>query len=134
MARLIYTTLRNALLFFFFVTAINGIKIAGSSNLLSSVVAGLIFGAFIAGIPTVLKFFKLPVTYASTFLLALIFSFIFFFLLYSGVGGFGSVTRSEINLGIGTAPIVLSAIQTLVVSTVVTSLSVVGFQILSRRK
>lgn len=131
--KFIYTTVINALLFFFMVNIFNGIRI-GDGTVAVTIVAGLVFGVFIAAIPTILKFFKLPVTSASTFLVALIVIFIFLFLLYSQFLGMGSLTGTNVLLASGGARINLGAVQTMVAATVFTSLAVLGLEALSKQK
>lgn len=133
MQKFIYLVLRNGLLFYFFVTIINGIRIA-DNNVSSNIIAGLLFGILMASVPSILKFFKLPVTSASYMLMALVVSFVFFFILYSEVAGLGAIGRSDINLGLGGAPIRLLEVQTMVVATVLTALSVAGLEALSKSR
>jgi hypothetical protein len=133
--KFLYSTLINALLFYFIVSVFSGgIKIAGGSNILSNIIAGLLFGALIAAIPTILGFFKLPVTWASTLLMCLILAFAFYFLLFTGFAGLGAIAPTTIVLGIGSAVIALpTAIQTMVAATVFTAISIVGLDSLQKK-
>lgn len=136
MSNFLYLTFRNALLFYFIVTVFSGgIRIAGGSNLLLNIIAGLIFGALMASIPAMLKFFKLPVTNASFLLMCLVVTFIFYFLLFSGFLGLGSIAPTTINFGFAGAVVVLvGQVQTMVAATIATALGVVGMEALSGKK
>jgi uncharacterized membrane protein YvlD (DUF360 family) len=132
--KFLYSTIINALLFYFFISVFNGIQIGGANNnLLTNILAGLIFGALIASIPILLKFFKLPVNSGSTFLLALIIVFIFLFLLQQQVANLGSIENTVINFGPFGGKSTLKPLQTMVAATVTISLGVLGLRSLSDR-
>lgn len=127
----IYIVIVNALLFFFVATIIDGIRIANGS-VLSKILLGLAFGLLVMLVPTILKFFKISVTTGSKMLLTLVLTFLFFFLLHTGFGGFASITASTIDLGIGSDPIRLpGSLETLMVAALTSALASVGLQRLS---
>ncbi len=133
--KFLYEVIINALLFYFFLNFFNGINIAGSNNnILINIGSGLLFGLLIASIPSILKFFKVPVNNGATFLMALIVIFIFMFILQQGIFGLGSIGQTTINL----RPIVTSGalkfnpVQTMVLATVLISLSVLGLKSLQK--
>ncbi len=127
----LYVVLVNTLLFFFIATVIDGISISGGT-VLSIVLVGVIFGVLMMLIPAILKFFKISVNTGSRMLMALVMSFLFFFLLHSGFGGIATITGSSIDLGLGSAPIKLAgSLETLMVAALTTALASVGLQRLS---
>lgn len=127
----IFVVIVNALLFFFIASLINGIRVSGGTVLATTLV-GIVFGILMASVPAILKALKISVTTGAKLLLSLVLSFLFYFLLHSGLGDVASITGSSIDLGIGTDPIVLAgSLETLVVGSIISALASVGMQRLS---
>jgi hypothetical protein len=130
--RNLYIIIINALLFFFVVKVVNGVIIR-DGILAAVIIAALIFGALMLSVPAILKFFKMNVNIWSKILLSIVLSFIFFFMVYNGVLGIGSIGRSEISLGLGIgSALVLDSITTLIFVSVVSGLSSAGLDWLAK--
>lgn len=133
--RTVYLTLVNMLLFFFIAEIFGGALLINRGEVIDKIVVGIIFGFFMAMVPHILKFFKLPVNGGSLFLMSLIVAFLFFFLgLY--IFNFITITGKSIALGISLLdPIVLpDRTFALVTLTLVTALSSVGLSVIDKRK
>lgn len=128
-----YVVLRNALLFFFIVTAIDGIIIAGGT-LAEKIIVALVYGLLIMFIPFLLGFFKITKNFWSQMLMAVIISFIFFFLMYNGAFGIGSIRGGVTDIGIANMVLRLDAIGTLIVASLSSALASIGLDSLSRSK
>lgn len=132
--KFLYEVIINALLFYFFLNFFNGIRIAGANNnVLINIGSGLLFGALIASIPSILKFFKIQVNNGATFLMALVVVFIFMFILQQGIFGLGSVSATSLDLRpLFKAKLSFNGVQTMVLATVLISLSVLGIKSLQK--
>jgi len=130
--RNLYIVIVNALLFFFIVKVVNGVHI--SDGILAAVIiAALIFGGLMLSVPALLKFFKMNVNVWSKLLLSIVLSFIFFFMIYNGVLGIGSISRSEISLGLGIgSALVLDSITTLIFASLASGISSAGLDWLAK--
>lgn len=126
MTNIVYRSIRNALVFFFFANVFSGIQLGrgGDEVVISQIIVSLIFGIVIGLIPNILKFFKIQVTVMTSILLALVLIFIFFFVMYAGYLGLGTIEGSVITLISGTV-VRLDALETLLVSTIVLALSTI---------
>jgi hypothetical protein len=126
----LYIVVVNALLFFFIAQIVNGIKIS-NGTVISIILVGLLFGLTMMMVPIILRFFKISVTTGSKMLLALVLSFVFFFLIHTGFAGIGRITGSTINFGIGDPIRLAGSLETLMVASIVSALSSIGLQRLS---
>jgi len=133
--RTVYVILRNMLLFFFLVVIFGGALRINRGSVLDELIVALVFGIFMAVIPNILKFFKLPVNAGSLILMGIIVSFVFFFVgLY--VFNFITITGQNIVLGISFLdPIVLrDKTFTLVILSLVAAALSIGLEIMSTKK
>jgi hypothetical protein len=130
----VYTVLVNGLLFFFIITVVNGVQLTNGS-LLGKIIVSLVFGLLIMFIPSILKALKINDSTGARLLLTLVISFIFFFVLYSGIGGIARVTGSTIDLGLGAGSIIAlpGALETLIAVAVLSALASAGLQSLEKR-
>lgn len=128
-----YVVIVNALLFYYLVSIFNGVAIKGNS-IISVTLVGIVFGLVMMSVPSILQFFKITNTTGAKLLLSLVLSFIFFFILHSGVGNIASIGKTTINLDLTKkAEIVLnSALQTLVIVSILSAFASVGLQKLSQ--
>jgi hypothetical protein len=126
----LYVVIVNALLFFFIVQIVNGIRIS-NGTVISTIFVGLLFGLTMMMVPIILRFFKISVTTGSRMLLALVLSFLFFFLIHTGFASIGKITGSTINFGIGDPIKLAGSLETLMVASIVSALSSIGLQRLS---
>ena len=104
MLRKVYVVIVNALLFFYIIAVVNGVRIRDGS-LAAVILAALLFGVLMVSIVFILKFFKIIVNVSSKLLVSVVLSFIFFFLLYNGILGIGSIGSSVIDFGLGSGSI-----------------------------
>lgn len=108
------------LIFFLVLVFFNGISAGGT--LFSKLLISLVFGLILMLVPAILGFFKITVNAGSIFLLTLVLSLIFFFVLDTGFLG-GSVGRTEIAFGLpGFSSLVLDTTGTIVVVSIVSAL------------
>lgn len=130
----LYTVLVNALLFFFIISVVNGVQLYNGS-LLARVVVSLVFGLVIMVIPSILKALKINDSTGARLLLTLVLSFVFFFVLYSGVGGIARIVGSTIDLGLGAGSIIVlpGALETLIAVAVLSALASAGLQSLEKK-
>lgn len=98
--RKLFTILINLLIFFFLLGIFNNaFSIVGGDTVVNKLIIGLIFAVLMAIVPNIIKFFKVEVNTASTFLVSLLLSFIFYYLsIY--ILGLISVNLTTIDLGI----------------------------------
>jgi hypothetical protein len=127
-----YIVIVNALLFFFIVSIVNGVVI-NAGNVWTKTVIGVLFGLLMLIVPNLLQFFKISVNMWSRLLLSIVLAFVFFFVLYSGIGGLASFGPTLIDVGLGGALIkIADGLGTLVFVTLVTALGSVGIHRLSQ--
>ncbi len=132
----VFIVLLNMLLFFFLVGIFGNALQVSRGTLIDKVIVGLIFGIFMAMIPSMLKFFKLPVSGGSLLLMGIIVSFVFFFL---GMYIFNFIVispKSSITFGIPFIdPINLpDRTFTLVFLSLVAAFSSIGLQLMEKGK
>lgn len=128
----VYTTVLNALWFYFLVDVINGVQIS-HENLAVTVLIALLAGGLMWSVKPVLHFFKISVNTWSQLFLAVVFSFIFFFAMYLGVLSIGSVGPSIIDLGVVEDSIVaLDGIGTLIAISFAMGIGSIGLKVLSK--
>ena len=126
-----YMVIVNALLFYFVVAIVNGVKIRGGL-LIDVIVASLIFGILMASITWILKFFKITVNLPSKLLMSIVLSFVFFFLIYNGILGIGSIGASVVDFGLGGASALkFDAVGTLIFVSIVSGVGSAGLDWLS---
>lgn len=129
--RELYVTLRNMLLFFFIVAVFSGTIVVRDNTVVDKILVGLAFGAVMASLPMLLKFFKLPVNTGSLLLVGIVFSFLFYFLgLY--VIEFITITGGTVDFGVSdldykfedkTVALVVLSVTSAILSIVMESLS-----------
>jgi hypothetical protein len=127
-----YLVLRNALIFFFIVSVVGGIAITGAA--LGKILLAVFFGILMMIVPSILQFFKINVNTGSKLLMSIVLSFLFFFLLYTGLGGvttFSAVTYLDLGLGAGSV-IVMEKVGLLIFLSLVSALASVGMDRLSK--
>jgi len=129
----LYLILRNLMVFTFIVVIFGSNNIIKDNSVSSILLVGLLFGIVMMLIPSVLKYFKLPITPSTVFVMSLIFSFLFYFLgLYvfnlinipsSGVLDFGVSFIQPIKLQDRTVTIVLLSLFSAFISSLIDFLS-----------
>jgi hypothetical protein len=132
--KFVYVTLVNMLLFFFIVTVFSGITVRGGS-FLEKVWVGLLFGVFMAGVPHVLKFFKLAVSSGSLLLMGVVMSFIFFFIGIYFLDLF-NISRSTVDIGVSFIPEISLQDRTMAIVflSLVSAIMSIGLEILGKQK
>ncbi len=129
----IYEVIINLLIFYFLESVVNGVTIR-EGNLIASIILGLIFGLLMASVLRMLQFFKISVNVWSSLLLSIIVSFVFFFILYTGVGGVAIFGPSTIDFGISGLVLVLpDALSTLLFLSLISAITSVGLKQLAKR-
>jgi len=92
-------TIQNIFIFFFVWAIFRKSVLIGGGLFIDELGVALIFGLITAFTPNILKFFKLPVNLGSTFLITLIFTFLYLFLQIS-VFNLINLTGQNINIGV----------------------------------
>lgn len=134
MTRAIYVVIRDTLLFLFVISLADGVIIVGDT-VLSRVVVALIFGALMAALPSLIRFFKFRPTITAMLIAALVVSLAYTFALYMGIGEFTIFTGSVINWGVGAESILrIDAMGTFLFVGIVSAIAAVGLDVLSEAR
>ena len=137
----VFTVILNMLIFFFLVVVLSPNIQVGSvfgipaNSVVNSVLVGLIYGILIMLVPNFLKFIKLPDNGGAMVLMAIIVSFLFFFVgIY--IFGFVGVNNQPVNLGITLVGPILLQDRTvaLVFLSIVSAVVSVGMGMLNKKK
>ncbi len=127
----VFTVVINALLFFFIVGVVSGVTIY-NGTLISVIIAALIFGLLMLAVIFILKFFKINVNFWSKLLLSVVLAFVFFFMIYNGILGIGSISSSVVDFGLGITVLRLDALGTLIFVSLVSGAASAGLDWLSK--
>jgi len=122
------------LLFFFIIAMFTNVRVQ-EGTFLDKALVGILFGIFMALVPSILKFFKLPVNGGSLFIMGLVMSFVFYFV---SIYFFDllDVSRSVFNLGISFIPEINLEDRTvaMVFLSFVSAIMSIGLEMLSKNK
>lgn len=95
----VYKIIQNLLIFFFVWAIFRKSLLIGGGQFIDELTAAIIFGVLISFTPNLLKFFKLPVNWGSTFLITLIVTFLYLFIQFSVFNNI-NLTGQNLLLGI----------------------------------
>lgn len=130
----VFVVIVNMLLFFFLADVLGNIMNIADGTLFGKILVGLIFGVVIMLIPNILKFFKLPVTNASSFLLGIIVTFAFF--LIANMAKLITISTGSLSFGIAFLPPISlpNATMTIVFLSILATALSIGLEMLNKKK